>query len=49
MFMMPLHPLDRVTSQTLREDREAIILADKLGFLEALVESIDVILAICEG
>ena len=37
MFMMPLHPLDRVAAQTLREDREAIILADELGFHDAFV------------
>lgn len=37
MFMMPVHPLHRSPSQTLREDREAIILADKLGFHDAFV------------
>ena len=37
MFMMPLHPLDRIPAQTLREDREAIILADELGFHDAFV------------
>ena len=37
MFMMPLHPADRPPSETLREDREAIILADKLGFYDAFV------------
>jgi len=31
-FTMPVHPLGRDWSQTLREDREAFILADKLGF-----------------
>jgi hypothetical protein len=36
-FTMPVHPLDRDWSQTLREDREAIILADKLGFYDAFV------------
>ncbi|MEO6407350.1 MAG: LLM class flavin-dependent oxidoreductase [Burkholderiaceae bacterium] len=36
-FMMPLHPLDRVPSQTLAEDREAILLADRLGYCEAYV------------
>ncbi|HSV45839.1 MAG TPA: LLM class flavin-dependent oxidoreductase [Ramlibacter sp.] len=37
MFMMPVHPLHRDPTQTLREDREAIILADKLGFHDAFV------------
>ena len=34
---MPLHPLEKDYLQTLNEDREAIILADKLGFTEAFV------------
>jgi len=34
-FMMPLHPPGKSYPQSLREDREAIILADKLGFVEA--------------
>ena len=34
---MPMHPLERVYLDTLREDREAIILADRLGFTEAFV------------
>ncbi len=33
-FTMPLHPADRPFSETLREDREAFLLADKLGFSE---------------
>lgn len=37
MFMMPLHPPGRNITQTLKEDREAILLADKLGFCEAYV------------
>ena len=37
MFMMPLHPAHREPAQTLQEDREAIILADKLGFYDAFV------------
>lgn len=37
MFMMPVHPLHRDPTQTLREDREAIILADRLGFHDAFV------------
>lgn len=37
MFMMPVHPLHRSPTETLREDREAIILADKLGYYDAFV------------
>lgn len=37
MFMMPLHPPGRSVTQTLQEDREAIVLADRLGFSEAYV------------
>ncbi|MEP4486729.1 MAG: LLM class flavin-dependent oxidoreductase [Halioglobus sp.] len=33
-FTMPIHPVDKPVSQSLREDREAFILADKLGFKE---------------
>lgn len=36
-FTMPVHPLHRNYAQTLKEDREAIILADKLGFESAFV------------
>jgi alkanesulfonate monooxygenase SsuD/methylene tetrahydromethanopterin reductase-like flavin-dependent oxidoreductase (luciferase family) len=36
-FTMPLHPPQRNYVQTLKEDREAIILADRLGFTEAYV------------
>ena len=36
-FTMPVHPVGRDWSQTLREDREAIILADELGFHDAFV------------
>jgi alkanesulfonate monooxygenase SsuD/methylene tetrahydromethanopterin reductase-like flavin-dependent oxidoreductase (luciferase family) len=36
-FMMPLHPPNRRPSETLPEDRAAILLADKLGYSEALV------------
>ncbi len=36
-FTMPVHPMHRDWSQTLREDREAIILADELGFYDAFV------------
>jgi alkanesulfonate monooxygenase SsuD/methylene tetrahydromethanopterin reductase-like flavin-dependent oxidoreductase (luciferase family) len=37
MFMMPLHPPSRPPWETLAEDREAILLADRLGFAEAYV------------
>jgi alkanesulfonate monooxygenase SsuD/methylene tetrahydromethanopterin reductase-like flavin-dependent oxidoreductase (luciferase family) len=36
-FMMPLHPPKRQPWETYVEDREAILLADKLGYREALV------------
>ena len=36
-FTMPVHPMHRDWSETLREDREAIVLADKLGFYDAFV------------
>ena len=36
-FTMPLHPPERDYAQTLKEDREAILLADRLGFAEAFV------------
>ena len=35
--MMPLHPAQRNAWETLAEDREAILLADRLGYCEALV------------
>lgn len=35
--MMPLHPPGRNAWETLAEDREAILLADRLGYCEALV------------
>jgi alkanesulfonate monooxygenase SsuD/methylene tetrahydromethanopterin reductase-like flavin-dependent oxidoreductase (luciferase family) len=34
-FIMPIHPLDKDWRKSLREDREAFILADELGFSEA--------------
>ena len=34
-FTMPIHPIDKDWRQTLREDREAFLLADELGFVEA--------------
>ena len=36
-FTRPLHPLDKNWQTCLNEDREAIILADKLGYSEAYV------------
>ncbi len=36
-FTMPLHPLERDTTETLQEDRETIIYADQLGFYDAFV------------
>ena len=35
--MMPMHPAHRHPLQTLQEDREAVILADRLGFHDAFV------------
>lgn len=37
IFLMPLHSPKRNVTDTLKEDREAIILADRLGFKEAFV------------
>jgi alkanesulfonate monooxygenase SsuD/methylene tetrahydromethanopterin reductase-like flavin-dependent oxidoreductase (luciferase family) len=36
-FTMPLHPLERDTTETLHEDRQTIIFADQLGFYDAFV------------
>jgi alkanesulfonate monooxygenase SsuD/methylene tetrahydromethanopterin reductase-like flavin-dependent oxidoreductase (luciferase family) len=36
-FTMPVHPMERAWAETLREDREAIILADQLGFYDAFI------------
>jgi alkanesulfonate monooxygenase SsuD/methylene tetrahydromethanopterin reductase-like flavin-dependent oxidoreductase (luciferase family) len=36
-FTMPVHPIHRNWAETLKEDREAIILADKLGFHDAFM------------
>ena len=35
--MMPMHPAERDPARTLQEDRETIILADRLGFHDAFV------------
>jgi alkanesulfonate monooxygenase SsuD/methylene tetrahydromethanopterin reductase-like flavin-dependent oxidoreductase (luciferase family) len=36
-FTMPLHPVGRDWRQTLEEDREAVLLAEKLGYEEAFI------------
>ncbi len=36
-FTMPVHPMHRNWAETLQEDREAVILADKLGFYDAFM------------
>ena len=36
-FTMPIHPLEKDWRQSLREDREAFLLADELDFSEAYV------------
>ena len=36
-FTMPIHPLEKDWRQYLKEDREAFLLADELGFSEAYV------------
>lgn len=36
-FTMPVHPVGKPLAQTLREDREAFLLAEQLGFVEAYV------------
>ena len=36
-FTMPMHPMERSWTQTLKEDRETIIMADRLGFYDAFV------------
>ena len=36
-FTMPMHPPGRSLTETLKEDREAVILADRLGYCEALI------------
>ena len=33
-FTMPLHPVGKPVAQSIKEDREAFILADSLGFKE---------------
>ena len=36
-FTMPIHPLEKDWRQSLREDQEAFVLADELGFAEGYV------------
>ena len=36
-FTMPIHPMGRVWADTLQEDRQAVILADQLGFHDAFI------------
>ena len=36
-FAMPMHPRERDWSTTLQEDREAVVLADRLGFHDAFI------------
>jgi len=36
-FTMPVHPLHRNWAETLKEDREAVILADKAGYYDAFM------------
>jgi len=36
-FTMPMHPPGRDYTQTLKEDREAVLLADRLGYCEAFI------------
>ena len=36
-FTMPVHPMDRRWAETLQEDREAVMLADRLGFHDAFI------------
>ena len=36
-FAMPVHPLHRTPTETLKEDREAVILADDLGYYDAFI------------
>jgi len=37
IFMMPVHPLHRDPTVTLREDRDTVILADQLGFHDVFI------------
>jgi alkanesulfonate monooxygenase SsuD/methylene tetrahydromethanopterin reductase-like flavin-dependent oxidoreductase (luciferase family) len=37
IFMMPVHPLHRSHTETLKEDREAVMLADRLGYHDVFI------------
>jgi hypothetical protein len=37
LFTMPIHPPHRNYTETLQEDRERVLLADRLGFTEGYV------------
>ena len=37
-FTMPIHPVGRSIAETLQEDRELALVADRLGFTEGLAE-----------
>ena len=39
-FTMPVHPIHRNWAETLKEDREAIIMADRLGYYDAFMLSL---------
>lgn len=36
-FTMPIHPASRNYTQTLKEDRESLLLADKLGYVDGFI------------
>ena len=36
-FIQPVHPPFRAYAEVLREDREAVVLADRLGYREAFI------------
>ncbi len=36
-FIQPIHPPSRQYADVLREDRQAVVLADRLGFVEAFI------------
>ena len=36
-FIQPVHPPSRSYADVLREDREAVVLADRLGYREAFI------------
>ena len=36
-FIQPVHPPSRSYAEVLREDRDAVVLADRLGYREAFI------------